>query len=56
MQAWRNCQDLTEVTSDSSAFLNVICLLKLFIQLWTAFFIFHISNRINYNRITEGLL
>jgi hypothetical protein len=28
MQVWRNCQILCEETSDSSAFLNIMCLLK----------------------------
>jgi hypothetical protein len=41
--------------NDSSAFLNPKCL-KVRIQLWTEFFIFHISIRINCNRISEGLL
>jgi hypothetical protein len=28
MQVWRNCQVLSEQTSDSSAFLIAMCLLK----------------------------
>jgi hypothetical protein len=49
-------QLLSQQTSDSSAFLNAMCLLKYVLNYETAFSIFHISIRINCNRITEGLL
>jgi hypothetical protein len=42
-------QVLSEQTSDSSALLNVMCLL-------TVKSIFHVSIRINRNRISEGVL
>jgi hypothetical protein len=56
MQILRYCKVLSEQTSDSSSFLNAMCPFNLWTQLWTAFFIFHISIRINFNRISEGLL
>jgi hypothetical protein len=56
LKFWRNREVLSEQTSDSSAFLNAMRLLKVCIQLWTAFFFFHISIRINWNRISGGLL
>jgi hypothetical protein len=55
MQFWRHCQVLSEQTSDSSAVLNAASF-KVCTQLWTEFLIFHISIRINCNRIGEGLL
>jgi hypothetical protein len=52
MQVWRNRRVLSEQTSDSSASLNVMFLSKYS----TVNSIFHISIRINCNRISEVLL
>jgi hypothetical protein len=56
MQVLRNCQILSEQTSDSSAFLNVLCLLKYVLNCEQHFFVFHISIQINCNRISMSLL
>jgi hypothetical protein len=56
MQVWRTILVLSEHTSDSSALLNAMCLLKYVPNCEEHFFIFNISIRINSNRISEGLL
>jgi hypothetical protein len=61
MQVWRNCQVLSEQTSDSSAFLNVTWLLE-YVLNCEQHFSFSIfwsglsDTRINCNGISEGLL
>jgi hypothetical protein len=53
---WRNCQVLSEQTSDSFAFINATCLLKYMYSTMTSIFHFsYISIRINCNRIIEGI-
>jgi hypothetical protein len=51
-----NCQVLPEMTSDSSAFLNAMFLLKYIVNCEQRFFIFHISIRIICNSLRDGLL
>jgi hypothetical protein len=57
MQVWRNCQVLSEQTSNSSAFLIAMYRLKYVSVLnYCTDSISHVSIRINCNRISDGLL
>jgi hypothetical protein len=56
MLVWRKCQAISEQTGDSSAFLPNYVNIIVNIIVNSVSFIFHISVRINFNRIDDGLL